>query len=301
MMNEKTTLRAHLRALRDSLDGEYISSASRSACERIAQLDEFKSATAILLYFPINNEISPLFLLDVAQKWGKKVAFPTCDHESGTLTFKELPAFHEKNDNTTENNPPLNKSLPRVSEGAEERGGGIVFDHLSPDDKCLPRVSEGAEERGGGIVSDYLSHDNKSLPRVSEGAEARGGGIVTNHLSHDNKSLPRVSEGAEARGGGIVSDYLSPAKFGLFEPNNTCPLLIPDEKTLCIVPAIAFDENGNRLGYGKGFYDRFLRDFKGTSVGLTCSDLLVKQLPTDPHDTPVKIVITESEIIKIPK
>ena len=275
MMNEKTTLRAHLRALRDSLDGEYISSASRSACERIAQLDEFKSATAILLYFPINNEISPLFLLDVAQKWGKKVAFPTCDHESGTLTFKELPAFHEKNDNTTENNPPLNKSLPRVSEGAEERGGGIVFDHLSPDDKCLPRVSEGAEERGGGIVSDYLSHDNKSLPRVSEGAEARGGGIV--------------------------SDYLSPAKFGLFEPNNTCPLLIPDEKTLCIVPAIAFDENGNRLGYGKGFYDRFLRDFKGTSVGLTCSDLLVKQLPTDPHDTPVKIVITESEIIKIPK
>ena len=275
MMNEKTTLRAHLRALRDSLDGEYISSASRSACERIAQLDEFKSATAILLYFPINNEISPLFLLDVAQKWGKKVAFPTCDHESGTLTFKELPAFHEKNDNTTENNPPLNKSLPRVSEGAEERGGGIVFDHLSPDDKCLPRVSEGSEERGGGIVSDYLSHDNKSLPRVSEGAEARGGGIV--------------------------SDYLSPAKFGLFEPNNTCPLLIPDEKTLCIVPAIAFDENGNRLGYGKGFYDRFLRDFKGTSVGLTCSDLLVKQLPTDPHDTPVKIVITESEIIKIPK
>ena len=275
MMNEKTTLRAHLRALRDSLDGEYISSASRSACERIAQLDEFKSATAILLYFPINNEISPLFLLDVAQKWGKKIAFPVCDHKSGTLTFRELPDFHEKNDNTTENNPPLNKSLPRVSEGAEERAGGIVFDHLSPDDKCLPRVSEGSEERGGGIVSDYLSHDNKSLPRVSEGAEARGGGIV--------------------------SDYLSPAKFGLFEPNNTCPLLIPDEKTLCIVPAIAFDENGNRLGYGKGFYDRFLRDFKGTSVGLTCSDLLVKQLPTDPHDTPVKIVITESEIIKIPK
>lgn len=220
MMNEKTTLRAHLRALRDSLDGEYISSASRSACERIAQLDEFKSATAILLYFPINNEISPLFLLDVAQKWGKKIAFPVCDHKSGTLTFRELPAFHEKNDNVTENNPPLNKSLPCVSEGAEERGGGIV------------------------------------------------------------------------------SDYLSPAKFGLFEPNNTCPILIPDEKTLCIVPAIAFDENGNRLGYGKGFYDRFLSNFKGASVGLTCSDLIVKQLPTDPHDTPVKIVITESEIIK---
>ena len=223
MMNEKTTLRAHLRALRDSLDGEYISSASRSACERIAQLDEFKSATAILFYFPINNEISPLFLLDVAQKWGKKIAFPVCDHESGTLTFRELPAFHEKNDNTTENNPPLNKSLPRVSEGAEARGGGIVFDHLSP------------------------------------------------------------------------------TKFGLFEPNNTCPTLIPDEKTLCIVPAIAFDENGNRLGYGKGFYDRFLSNFMGASIGLTCSDLLVKQLPTDPHDTPVKIVITESEIIKIPK
>ena len=223
MMNEKTTLRAHLRALRDRLDGEYIAAASRSACERIAQLDEFKSATAILFYFPINNEISPLFLLDMAQKWGKKIAFPVCDHESGTLTFRELPAFHIKNDNTTENNPHFNKSLPCVSEGAEERGGGIVSEHLIP------------------------------------------------------------------------------AKFGLFEPNNTCPILIPDEKTLCIVPAIAFDENGNRLGYGKGFYDRFLSNFNGASIGLTCSDLLVKQLPTDPHDTPVKIVITESEIIKIPK
>ena len=275
MMNEKTTLRAHLRALRDSLDGEYISSASRSACERIAQLDEFKSATAILSYFPINNEISPLFLLDVAQKWGKKIAFPVCDHESGTLTFRELPAFHKKNDNTTENNPPLNKSLPCVSEGEGRPNERLVTDHLTPDDKSLPCVKGGAEERSGRIVSD--------------------------HLFPDDKCLPRVSEGAEARGGGIVSDYLSPAKFGLFEPNNTCPILIPDEKTLCIVPAIAFDENGNRLGYGKGFYDRFLSNFKGTSVGLTCSDLLVKQLPTDPHDTPVKIVITESEIIKIPK
>ena len=249
MMNEKTTLRAHLRALRDSLDGEYISAASRSACERIAQLDEFKYATAILLYFPINNEISPLFLLDVAQKWGKKIAFPVCDHKSGTLTFRELPAFQEKNDNITENNPPLNKSLPCVSEGEEQ-----------PHEK-----------------------------------------LVTNHLSHDDKSLPCVKGGAEERGGGIVFDHLFPAKFGLFEPNNTCPILIPDEKTLCIVPAIAFDENGDRLGYGKGFYDRFLRDFKGTSVGLTCSDLLVKHLPAAPHDTPVKIVITESVIIKIPK
>lgn len=186
MMNEKTTLRAHLRALRDSLDGEYIAAASRSACERITQLDEFKNATAILLYFPINNEISPLFLLDMAQKWGKKIAFPVCDHESGTLTFKEIHTL----------------------------------------------------------------------------------------------------------------DKLKAAKFGLFEPNNTCPILIPDEKTLCIIPAIAFDENGDRLGYGKGFYDRFLRDFKGASVGLTFSDLIVKQLPTDPHDIPVKIVITESEIIK---
>ena len=249
MMNEKTTLRAHLRALRDSLDGEYIAAASRSACEKIAELEEFKNATAILLYFPINNEISPLFLLDVAQKWGKKIAFPVCDHESGTLTFRELPAFHEKNDNVTENNPPLNKSLPCVSEGEEQPHERSATDHFIPDDK----------------------------------------------------SLPCVKGGAEARGGGIVSEHLSPAKFGLLEPNNTCPILIPDEKTLCIVPAIAFDENGDRLGYGKGFYDRFLKDFKGASVGIVHSELLVKQLPTDPHDTPVKIVITESEIIKIPK
>ena len=273
MMNEKTTLRAHLRTLRDSLDGEYIAAASRSACERIAQLDEFGSATAILLYFPINNEISPLFLLDVAQKWGKKIAFPVCNHESGTLTFRELPTFHEKNDNVTENNPPPNKSLPCASEGEEQPDERSATDHLSSDDKSLTCASEGKEQ----------PHERSA----------------TDHLSSDDKSLPCVKGGAEERGGGIVTDHLIPAKFGLFEPNNTCPILIPDEKTLCIVPAIAFDENGDRLGYGKGFYDRFLRDFKGTSVGLTCSDLLVKQLPTDPHDTPVKIIVTENKILRM--
>ena len=247
IINEKDTLRKAFRLIRDTYSKDFISEISSAACKNIAELEEFKSASTVLLYFPINNELSPLPLLPLALKMGKSVAFPVCDHESGTLTFRELPAFQEKNDNTTENNPPLNKSLPCVSEGEEQ------------------------------------PHER----------------LATDHLSHDDKSLPCVKGGAEARGGGIVFDHLFPAKFGLFEPNNTCPILIPDEKTLCIVPAIAFDENGDRLGYGKGFYDRFLKDFKGTPVGLVHSELLVSYLPRDEHDTPICTVATEKEILRI--
>ena len=91
-------------------------------------------------------------------------------------------------------------------------------------------------------------------------------------------------------------DKLVPSQHGLFEPSNECEIITPDEHTLCIVPALAFSKSGSRLGYGGGYYDRFLANFKGISAGFSYSSLLVDSLPTSEHDIPLDMIITESEV-----
>ena len=72
--------------------------------------------------------------------------------------------------------------------------------------------------------------------------------------------------------------------------------IVITENTLCVVPALLFSRDGYRLGYGKGYYDRFLRSFNGTSVGLSYDELLCEYLPIDSHDISLNIIITESEV-----
>lgn len=89
---------------------------------------------------------------------------------------------------------------------------------------------------------------------------------------------------------------LFPSIFGLFEPNDNCETITPNEKTLCIVPALAFSQDGHRLGYGKGYYDRFLKNFQGISVGFSYSEFVCDKLPHSEHDIPLNMIVTESEV-----
>jgi 5-formyltetrahydrofolate cyclo-ligase len=89
-------------------------------------------------------------------------------------------------------------------------------------------------------------------------------------------------------------------RFGIREPQNICPTVTDIDlfRALCIVPGIAFDKDGYRLGYGGGYYDRFLENFKGVSVGLVTSRLLCSTpLPRDGHDMAVDYVITERQVL----
>jgi 5-formyltetrahydrofolate cyclo-ligase len=67
---------------------------------------------------------------------------------------------------------------------------------------------------------------------------------------------------------------------------------------LMIVPALAIDSKGNRLGQGGGSYDRALRDFSGTSMALINDVELVDSLPSEIHDVPVKMVLTPTKLIR---
>ena len=99
-------------------------------------------------------------------------------------------------------------------------------------------------------------------------------------------------------------DELEKGSYSIYEPKETCPLYVPSEsaKTICIAPAMAYSRDGYRIGYGGGYYDRYLSKFPFlTSVGVIYSPFLTDTLPCGELDIAVDTVVTDLEIIKIPK
>ena len=92
---------------------------------------------------------------------------------------------------------------------------------------------------------------------------------------------------------------LSRSTFGIFEPGESCKEIEFSHNTICLVPALLFSSDGHRLGYGKGFYDRFLDNFKGISVGFSYSALVCDKLPKESHDISLNMIITESEVYRL--
>ena len=89
-------------------------------------------------------------------------------------------------------------------------------------------------------------------------------------------------------------------RYGMLEPNSACPIFPTTQLQLIIVPGIAFDSNGYRLGYGKGFYDRFLAKCPdAVSVGLAYQIQIVEDTFPQAWDVPVQHIFTDSGRIDI--
>lgn len=86
---------------------------------------------------------------------------------------------------------------------------------------------------------------------------------------------------------------LRSGEYGIPEPDASLATPKDLSRAVCIVPALSVDKFGKRLGYGGGYYDRFLENFEGTSLCLIYSALCVDRLPTDEHDISVDMIITE--------
>ena len=91
-------------------------------------------------------------------------------------------------------------------------------------------------------------------------------------------------------------DELQIGYYGIMTPPADFCAHFGSEHTLCIVPGIAFSKDGYRIGYGKGYYDRFLSGFKGVSVGFCYSQCLTDTLPVDETDKKVDYLITDKKI-----
>lgn len=87
--------------------------------------------------------------------------------------------------------------------------------------------------------------------------------------------------------------------FGISEPGEDCPLLDREDIGLVLVPAVCYDRLGYRLGFGGGYYDRWLEGFSGVKVGLCREAVLRDAVPTEAHDAKVDILLTERESLSL--
>ncbi len=90
-------------------------------------------------------------------------------------------------------------------------------------------------------------------------------------------------------------DELLPGTWGILEPGPEAPMIAAPELDAVIVPGLIFDRSGYRIGYGAGYYDRFLPQLRqgAVSVGVTYGELFLPAVPHEPHDVAVEWVVTE--------
>lgn len=99
------------------------------------------------------------------------------------------------------------------------------------------------------------------------------------------------------------TSMLTSGAYGIPEPRRElldcgdASIIANDNIDIAIVPALAFDRNRMRLGYGGGYYDKFLRDFRGFSIGIAFSECITDALPADKFDCAVDRVICPEEMI----
>ncbi len=145
--------------------------------------------------------------------------------------------------------------------------------------KVMVYISFKSEVRTREIILELLSRKKKVIVPVID----------------FNKNLIKLSELKN------FQKELIPNKLGIFQPSKEfLRPFNPKELDFVIVPGIAFDKQGNRLGFGKGYYDKFLSKLskKVPVVALAFEKQLDKQIVCEKHDVPVHRIVTENEIIE---
>ncbi len=162
---------------------------------------------------------------------------------------------------------------------------------------------EVAAEKSRKIVKSLAGlkeYDDASviMPYISLNIEVDTREFIKSELLKEKKIVvPFVEQGNIQIS--MLNDFenLIMGEFGVLEPMKK--ERYDGKIDLVIVPGIAFDLNGGRVGFGKGYYDKFLDRFKDSlRVGLAFEEQIVDSIPCEEHDQPVDIIITEKRIIR---
>jgi 5-formyltetrahydrofolate cyclo-ligase len=87
--------------------------------------------------------------------------------------------------------------------------------------------------------------------------------------------------------------------FGIREPSARCARLASGKLDLILVPGVAFDLHGGRLGRGKGYYDRLLGELRGATCGVAFEEQMAGAIPVEPHDVRLKFLLTPTRWIQV--
>lgn len=92
---------------------------------------------------------------------------------------------------------------------------------------------------------------------------------------------------------------LETGAYGILEPVGSCREVRPEEIGLAVVPCVCCCQSGVRLGYGGGYYDRYLPDTRAVRAALCRERMMAGDIPTEKHDCPMDLVVTEERVLEI--
>jgi 5-formyltetrahydrofolate cyclo-ligase len=178
-------------------------------------------------------------------------------------------------------------------------------DFLKKRSLILPEKRKISEKK---ILENILSYDLFRNCRYILCYVSVRGECDTKNLINKAFSLGKKVAVPKCTADGIMQFYLIDSlnqlvdgKYNIPEPPETLCLLDDDffaenQDILCIVPALCFDKSGYRVGYGKGYYDRFLAKYENiSSIGLCFEEFVVENVPRDCFDRHVDVLITEEK------
>lgn len=126
--------------------------------------------------------------------------------------------------------------------------------------------------------------------------------VLRASLEKKRLALPRCCKENKIMNFYLVENFseLKKSSYNIFEPSgNIEKEILPDEKTLIIVPGLVFSKNGERVGFGAGYYDRYLALYKAKTVSVCYEKSIVDRIDTNIYDIRIKEIITENRSVKI--
>lgn len=165
-----------------------------------------------------------------------------------------------------------------------------LLEKQNKDFKILNSVLSLKEYKNSEILLTYVSTDIEVDTKAL---------IIQALLDKKIVAVPRCVEGKVEMKFYVISSLedLEKGSFGVLEPSlKKCKELTNFENAVCILPGLGFDLKGYRLGYGKGYYDRFLSEFRGRNIGLCYNICLKALIPHGRYDKMVDILVTEKFI-----
>ncbi len=154
--------------------------------------------------------------------------------------------------------------------------------------QALMLTGEFAEARVIGLYAPV--HNEVETAEVMRKALASAKIVLFPAVCRVGLEFRRIDDPSELRKGA----------FGIPEPAESCTVHSPDKADLIVVPGVVFDMGGRRIGYGKGYYDRVLHRMEGSGrlVGFCYDFQLVEEIPREPHDVRMDMVVTERRVIR---
>jgi 5-formyltetrahydrofolate cyclo-ligase len=111
-------------------------------------------------------------------------------------------------------------------------------------------------------------------------------------------ALPRVTAMSPRLRFHSPTGPLRPGRYGILEPDPDAPEVPAEEVDVFLVPGLAFDEAGGRLGFGGGYYDELGATVRGLLVGIGFDFQLVERCPTGDGDVAIDCVVTDARVVR---